>query len=168
VAADLRNCIDREHKRITSSTGELVWDYGKGLLTVNSLRSQGATGFLARAGLIKLGSVTIDSRNEYGAIHVISLDGEPITASRRILIQAFTEEKMDGFKSANGVIQDIGHTPITVRDIDTRVTIANGAGFKAVSLDEQGYPRGNPQVQMAEGSATVTLSRDGLYTILMR
>ena len=137
-----------------------MWDYGNGLLTVNSRNSQGVTGFLAKAGPIKLGDVTIESHNEYGAVHVISLDGLPLASSKKILIQAFTEEKMYGFKSANGVIEDIGRPPISVRDIDASVTIANGATIKATSLDEQGYARGELQPQIADGAATITLPKD--------
>jgi hypothetical protein len=168
VAADLSRYIDRANKKITSSTGEIVWDYGHGLLTVDSPRSQGATGFLAQAGPIKLADITIESHNEYGTVHAISLDGEPLAGSKKILIQAFTEEKMYGFKSANGVIQDIGRSPITVRDIDANVTIANGANLKAVSLDEQGYARSELHPQITDGQATITLPPDGLYTILTR
>ena len=168
VAADLDKYIDRDAKKITSSTGEIVWDYGQGLLTVNSPRSQGVAGFLAKAGPVKLADVTIDSQNEYGAVHVISLDGEPLATSKKILIQAFTEEKMYGFKSTNGVIQDIGRLPITVRNIDVKVTVANSAGLKAVSLDEQGYLRSELPLQVIDGSAILTLPKDGLYSILTR
>lgn len=168
VAIDLSRYIDRANKKITSSTGQIVWDYGRGVLSVNSPRSQAAVGFLAAAGPIQLGDVTIDSRNQYGAIHVISLDGQPLAGSRRILIQAFTEEKMYGFRSANGLIGDIGRAPITVRDIDATLTIANGAGFKAASLDEQGYARALLQTQITGSSATIILPKDSLYTILVR
>ncbi len=168
VAADLSKYIDRDKKIIASSSGEIVWDYSRGLLTVNSPRSQAAVGFLAKAGPIKLGDVTIESRNDYGTIHVISLDGQPLASSRKILVQAFTEEKMYGFKSANGVIQDIGRAPITVRDIDATVTLANAANLKAAILDEQGYPRGDLQPRITGGNAAITLPKDSLYTILTR
>ncbi len=168
LAVNLNRYIDRENRKITSSTGQIVWDYGRGLVTVNSPRSQAAVGFLGGAGAIKLGAVTIDSHNEYGAVHVISLDGEPLAISRRILIQAFTEEKMQGFKAVNGVIEDIGRAPITVRDIEARVTIANGANFKATALDEQGYARASIPTQTAGSDAIVTLPKDTLYTILLR
>jgi hypothetical protein len=168
VAVDLSKYIDRDAKKITSSTGEIVWDYGRGLLTVNSPKSQAAAGFLAQAGPIKLGDVTIGSGNEYGTVHVISLDGQPLARAKKILVQAFTEEKMTGFKSAGGVIQDIGRAPVLVRDIDTTVTFSNGAGLKAIALDEQGYARGDVPVQTSGADATVTLPKDGMYTILQR
>jgi hypothetical protein len=168
VASDLSKYIDREKKRITSSTGEIVWDYGQGLLTVNSPKSQAVTGFLSKAGPIKLGDVTIESGNEYGTVHVISLDSQPLSTSKKILVQAFTEEKMYGFKSNNGVIEDIGRPPITVRNIDVKITFAKGTNIKAIGLDEQGYARENIQPIMSSTSATINLPKDGLYTIVTR
>ena len=168
IAVDLNKYIDRDKKIITSSTGEITWNYGTGFLTVNSPRSQAATGFLAKAGPIKLGDVTIDCHNEYATIHVISFDGEPLATSKKILIQVFTEEKMYGFKAANGKIEDIGRAPITVRDIDATVTIAKGAGIKATSLDEQGYSRAELRTQVDGDNAVITLPKDSLYTILTR
>ena len=168
IATDLSKYIDREKKIITSSTGEIVWNYGTGLLTVNAPKSHAAVGFLAQAGPIKLGDVTIESNNEYGSIHVISLDGAPLATSRKILIQAFTEEKMDGFKSANGVIQDIGHPPIIVRDIDAKITFANSTNLKAAVLDQQGYFRGDLPIQPSGNDSTIVLPKDSLYTIITR
>jgi hypothetical protein len=75
---------------------------------------------------------------------------------------------MYGFKSANGVIQDIGRAPITVRDIDATVILAGGASCKATVLDEQGYARGALQPKIADGNATIILPKDSLYTILTR
>ncbi len=168
VATDLSKYIDRDKQTITSSTGEIVWNYGLGLLTVNSPKSQAASGFLAKAGPIKLGDITIDSHNEYATIHAISLDGLPLATSRKILIQAFTEEKMYGFKSTNGVIDDIGRGPITVRDIDATITLAKSVSMKAVSLDEQGYLRAELQPQVTGDTVVITLPKDSLYTILTR
>ncbi len=169
ISADLTKYIDREKKVITSTTGEVTWDYGNGLVTVNSPKSQAAIGFLAKPGPIKLGDVTIQSKNEYGTIHVISLDNQPLATSRKMLVQAFTEEKMYGFKSANGVIEDIGRPPITVRNIDASVTIQNAANLRVTVLDEQGYPReGGDFLQQNGTSATVILPKDSLYTVLTR
>jgi hypothetical protein len=163
VATDLAPFIDRTTKRIASATGELVWDYGIGLLTVNSPRSAAVTGFLAKAGTIRLGAVTITSDNEYATIQVISLDGEPLAKSRRMLIQSFTEEKMYGFRASNGRIEDVGRAPINVRDVAGRVAFADG-GISATACDEHGYARGPAQVE----GATVTLPRNALYVVVTR
>ena len=168
IATSLDKYIDRDKKIITSSTGEITWDYANGLLTVNAPTSQAAAGFLAKSGPIKLNDVTIESNNEYGTIHLISLDGQPLATSRKILVQAFTEEKMYGFSATNGFIKDIGRPPITVRNIDAKITLPNAANLKATALDEQGYPRESLTPQLNGTAATLPLPKDTLYTILTR
>jgi len=168
VAIGLDKFIDRNKKIITSSTGEITWDYANGLLTINAPTSQAAAGFLGKAGPIKLNEVTIESNNEYGTIHLISLDGVPLATSKKILVQAFTEEKMEGFSAANGLIKDIGHPPILVRNIDAKITLPNAAKLKATALDEQGYPREPLTPQLNGDAATLTLPKDTLYTIIAR
>ena len=164
LAQDLSTFINRSTKTVTSVTGQLKWNWGDGVVTVNSPKSQAVLGFLSKAGAVKLGDVTISSQNEYGTIQVISLDGLPLATSKKILIQSFSEEKMAGFKADNGVIEDVGHAPINVRDIAATVTFANAAGLKATALDEQGYPRA--AVPVAAGA--ITLPKAGMYLIVTR
>ena len=164
-AMELSKFIDRSTKKITSITGELTWKYGEGLLTVNTPKSQAITGFLSKAGTVQLGDLTITSGMEYGTVHVISLDDQPLATSKKILVQAFSEEKMYGFRSEDGVIMDSGRVPINVRDLQGTVTFVKGAGLKAVTLDENGYPKG--KAKAVKGGA-VTLVRDGMYTVVTR
>jgi hypothetical protein len=75
---------------------------------------------------------------------------------------------MYGFKSANGLIQDIGRAPITVRDIDATVTLAATPALTATALDEQGYAAARLQPRLTAGKAIITLPRNSLYTIITR
>ena len=163
-SADLSKFIDHANKVVTSATGELRWDWGNGLVTVNSPRSQAVSGYLAKAGPVRLKDVTLSCRNDYGTIHVISLDGLPLTSSRKILVQAFTEQKLYGWQTANGRILDVGQAPINVKDVSATVTFANPAGLKAVVLDGNGVKRGD----LAMAGGVLTLPKDALYTILTR
>jgi hypothetical protein len=163
VSTDLSKYIDHENKKITSITGEETLDYGNALLTVNSPRSQMVTGFLSKAGPIKLGDVTITSNNEFGTIHVISLDDQPLSTSKKILVQAFTEEKLTGEDYSNGRINALGHDPILIRNIDATVTF-NAPISGGTVLDEQGYARGPADVK----DGLVMLPKDSLYTIITR
>lgn len=164
VAIDLVRHIDRKAKTVVSVTGQLRWDWGKGIVTVASPASQAVTGFLAKAGRVQLGDVTIESRNEYGTVHVISLDGAPLATAKRILVQAFSEERMSGWRATAGRIEDVGHAPILVREIDATVTFAKGAGLTATVLDGHGYPAGAAAI---EGGRLV-LPKDQLYTLVTR
>jgi hypothetical protein len=70
---------------LRSDTGEVVRDFVRGLLTVDTPRSQIAVGQLT-GGAIALADITVDSGLTAGAVAVQSLDGQPISASGKIMI----------------------------------------------------------------------------------
>ncbi|NQT19617.1 MAG: hypothetical protein HQ592_07925, partial [Planctomycetes bacterium] len=142
LLTDLTKYIDRDKKLIRSTTGQLTWDYGTGSVTVDTPRSQGAAGFLRKAGRVELTDVTIESENEFAGVLVISLDGKPLAASSNILVQAATEEKCYGWKVDNGKIIDLGGYPLNVRNVDVTVTFKRGSHLRTVhTLDAHGYLR---------------------------
>ena len=164
---DLTKYVDREKKLIRSITGELTWDYGAGTVTIDTPRSQGAAGFLRKAGRVDLSDVTIESGNEFGSVLVISLDGEPLASSRSILVQAVTEEKCYGWKVDNGKITDLGGCPLNVRNIDVTVTFKRGSRLKtAHTLDGHGYLRKTSKTKKTGAGVTVKLAADALYTVV--
>ena len=164
VAMDLSTYIDRNAKTVRSVTGQLNWNWGTGVVTVNAPKSQAVTGFLSKAGAVKLGDVSITSTNEYGTVHVISLDGLPLAWSRQILIQSFTEEKLTGWQANNGTIIDVGHAPIQVKEVAATVNFANFSGLKAFALDGHGYPQGD----VAITAGALVLPKNALYVLVTR
>lgn len=167
---DLERYLDSRNGTITSMTGELVWNYKRGVVRIDSPRAQGATGFLAAAGVIELGDVTIRSRNEYGSILVVSLDGQPLARSAKMLIQVATEDLPFGFKTAPqgeyGRITDLGGYPLNVKRIQAAVRV-KGRTREAVVLDGNGYLTGRKAVSRQGGSGLeVTLPEDAIYTLL--
>lgn len=170
---DLSGFIDRRQKIIRSLTGELTWDYGTGIVRINTPRSQAAAGFLARAGKIDLADVVIESSNEFGSILVISLDGAPLPTSKRILIQAMTEERPYGFKADGGRITDLGSGPFGIRRIEARVSLKlRGADKPTVTaLDECLCPTAKHVAIQQDGGnvpLVVQLSPDAMYHIIQR
>lgn len=75
-------------KRFDSDTGELSLDYDRGLFTIRTARTKAAVGFLAEAGPIDLGEMRVESKTEFSAISVTSVDGKKIGESRRLLLTA--------------------------------------------------------------------------------
>jgi hypothetical protein len=141
---DLSKFIDRPAKRLRSTTGELDWDYGLGLVKVNAPAAQGATGFLAKAGSIDLGDVTIAAAMDYGTVLVVALDDQPLATSRRMLLQVMSEETNYGW-SAPGeglrAIKDVGGPPLVVRKFGGTVSFKrpDAATLKVTALDFNGY-----------------------------
>lgn len=175
---DVSRLIDRERRRLVSLTGELRWDWGQGVVTVDTPRAAGACGFLGRHGPIELGAVTIDGRNEFGTVWVIALDERPLAESQRLLIQATTEEQPLGFRTDGDRITALGGAPFGLRRIDATVTwnLRGPGAVAAVALDENGYRTDKPVdltggAPLGEGGrqpVVVRLAPDAVYHVLSR
>jgi hypothetical protein len=143
--ADVSKLIDRAGQRVTSSTGELALDYGKGLLTINSPAAQGLSGNLHDAGAAELPDVSITSDSSLGHIIAVALDGKPLASSGRILLQVMSEEKASGFEAqdAGGGIRKIVHIGVDPWLIKTLTGVvkfkrADAAKLKVTALDPNG------------------------------
>jgi hypothetical protein len=178
--ADLSKFLDPQRRVAQSNTGQIRLDYGRGLCGINAPRAQGATGFLDKAGLIKLNDVTIRSANDYATVLLVSLDGEPIARSKRVLVQVGTRarpmgwvEKAAEFKSGDGQstyqgkqVTDTGRMPWLVAEARISLAVKNPTLTKATRLDLNGYPQGVVPAEAKDGGLTLTLPRDALYVVL--
>jgi hypothetical protein len=168
---DLARYIDADKNLVRSMTGELAWDFGKGVVTVDTPRAQGATGFLKEAGRIELSDVVIEAGNGYGTVLVVSLDGQPLRTSARILVQTATWDQPYGFETQKQGeyerITKLGSYPLNVEQIEMRVAIRGAAGKTAHVLDENGYPtqRRAPTNAWSDGLA-IQLPNDAIYTLV--
>ena len=170
--SDISGYVDREAKQVGSATGELKWDYGTGCVVVDAPAAQGATGFLKAKGTIELADVTISIDNEFATVLLISLDGEPVKQSKRMLLQVMTEEKNYGWttvaeKDEKQVewkkIESLGSAPVVVKDFAGSVTLKrqDAGTLKITALDFNGYP----EKQLASG-ATIRLEPRMMYYLL--
>jgi hypothetical protein len=172
--------IDRDRKLIHGVTGQVLWDYGTGICTVDAPRAQGATGFLSRRPAIRLGDVTIESSSEYMTVLVVPLDGQPLKQSRRILVQVGTLARPTGwteqettFKGDDGKqtyqgkrVIDTGKMPWAIADASVKLTVANPLLRKATRLDANGMPDGEVRVTNDATSVHCAFPKDALYMVL--
>ena len=147
---DLKPFIDHAGQTVSSSTGELKLDYGKGVLVINASRAQGVSGLLKRFGAVETKDLRIASDLELGHIVAVVLDDQPLATSGRILLQVMSEEKTSNFQtepvSATGKrIVNIGTDPWMVKDLTGTVSFkrADAAQLKVTALDFNGYPDGD-------------------------
>lgn len=178
--ADLSRSIDAKNRVVTSNTGQLRFDYGRGLCQLNAPKAQGAAGFLAKAETIKLQDVTIRSANEYGSIIVTALDDQPIAASGKLLVQVGTRARpvgwaehdqefqdKEGKKKYQGKqIDDTGKMPWAIQANRTTLAIRNAGLKSAVRLDANGNPAGAVPIQAQPGAVTLTVPIDALYVVI--
>lgn len=176
---DFSSCLQPTQQRILSNTGQLALDYGKGICTMNAPCAQGVTGFLKSAGgRFALSDVTIDSANEYASISVVSLDGQPLKNSRRILVQVGTTARLTGWEerevefpfaktTVRGMqIVNTGRPPWRIANTQVSVTLKNRAITRAVRLDVGGYPAEEVPLQSKGDARTVELPPETMYLVL--
>jgi len=166
---DITGYIDRQKKVVKSATGELAWDWARGVATLSAPCAQGACGFLKAAGELALGDVSVRSGNEYGALLVVSLDGEPIARSKKMLLQVMTEDRNYGWKTTGEgtkTISDLGSPPIVVRDVAGSVSLRrpDASTLKVWALDENGYKR----QELPGGASRIELQRDCVYYAIQK
>jgi hypothetical protein len=161
--------VRMDRQVVIASTKELLWDYGRGVVTVNTARSQGVAGFIGGMQ-IRLGDVTVASGNEYGSVMVVSMDDKPVRESGRLLVQAVTEERLHGFKVEQGKIVDLGKWPFVLRRIDGAVTLRRSgleAGrVKVVALDGNGRAMGEVAAQVTGEGVSFQLRGDAMHHVV--
>ena len=141
---DLSAFIDRNARIVRSVTGELRWDWGRGVMTVDAPAAAGATGLLGQAGELALTAVHISSGNLYGAVLVVAMDGNPLASSAKILVQVMTEDANSGWSAPGSgprEIVDVGGPPLVVREIAGRIRFKrpDAASLRVTPLDPNGY-----------------------------
>jgi hypothetical protein len=179
VVMDLSSFFDPAAGIIRSASHELVWDYRREICTMDAPQAQGVTGFLKRAGgRFPLSAVTITSENDYATVNIVSLDGEPIATSKKVLVQVVTENRLTGFetkdakflvgKGANAYEVDgeeivrIGKPPFRITNSLVNLEVKNDGLKEAVVLDINGYPVKTIPIERGK----IELPKDAIYVVL--
>ena len=166
--AGLARNIDESSKTITSATGELTWDHGRGLIALHAPAAKAAAGFLGEAGPIDLGDgVALDSPMEYGCVAVVALDDRPVGQSGLVLVQVMSEAQNLGYQTepaGEGLkrIASLGGPPMIVREFAG--TLSLPSPMTATPLDANLRPAGEA---IAAGDR-LELRPDVMYYLLRR
>jgi len=178
VAENLNEFLDFSNKIVKSSTGELVWNYEKGICTLNAPAAQGVTGFFTEGGeTVSLKDITLEIKNDYAAISVVSMDEQPLNSSEEVLIQVNTiyettnyretpttfelgDQMVDGFE-----VLQTGQLPWKAANTVIILTIANSNIKSAHLLDVNGYEIGQIPVEEAANGLKIYLPKNAMYVI---
>src|SRR5262249_18265054 len=179
TVVDLSPYIDRKKKVVRSITGEVRLDYGTGLCTGDTPKAQGASGFLGKAGQIDLRDVRIRSGNDYGRVTIVTLDDQPLRASKKILVQTGTSARLTGWKTkptrfqgdAKQMFQGYeivatGKPPWQIVDTDVTLVVNNANIKTATLLDTSGYRVKKINGERSRGKFIIKVSPNALYVVL--
>ena len=178
---ELKEFLQPKQTQVQANTGEITWDYGRGLNWVDASKAQGVTGFLATAEPIELSDVRIESDNHYATVLVVSLDGQAISQSEELLIQVGTQARPTNWQERPTTWQDkqgksyegfevvnFGQAPWRLVNNATTITVNNPQLNTATLLDMNGMPKKRLAITQGKQSLTVTLPPAGKYILLSR
>ena len=169
---DLAKYWDEGSLTAKSITGELEWNARKGLVTINTPRTQAVIGFLSERKH-QMESVALETSAKFGAVYVTALDGDkPIRSAARILVTVVGPARNTGMeyettqeisKKHNAPLWHLkafGTGPILMDAVEGKLRIRNNsaAALTAWALDINGKRMREVPLVRAKDSATLTLS----------
>ena len=172
---DLAPYLDEKNKRVKSITGEIEIDYGRGVYRVNAPKAQGVAGFLKAAGRVELADLSVTCANAYGAVVVVPLDDQPISQSKKLLVQIGTVCRPTGWQARPAKfladtqmidgwrIIDEGKPPWRVENAAVTITVRNPHLRAATLLDVNGMPLEKLQVGLDGERITVSAPPAAMY-----
>jgi hypothetical protein len=166
---DLNPFWDKQDKIIHHSNGQIDWDYGLGVYTVNAPGANAVIGFLKETSPVTLSAMKLDTDIPFGAVCLVSLDEKPIPESHQALLQIMTEQKEYNEKhsepDAEGWINllQTGSSPYLVRDIKGTIELLwdGSENCRVVPLDPDFSVRGESRT-----GKFIELERTTMYYLI--
>lgn len=159
-ALDAQHPGDLDRGEVVSQTGELQLDAPGRMLALRSPLTQ-ALAFERIDRPVELGDVTIQSADGRGLVALSSLDGMPLSKSKRQLLIMASDAQNSGmrFRDADQrVIEDFGHLPVRIRRMEVGLAFKGAGNVTITPVGLDGRVR--PSVQTARGGEAIRLSND--------
>jgi hypothetical protein len=136
---------------IVSDTRELTWHLSpdkKGLVTVETDRSQALIGYVNEHKK-SLRNLAAEVNNKFCSIVLASLDAQPISRSRRMLLTAGVRVVNDGmtWNENRSALTNWGGSPTLIEPVSGKLNLRNlekAAEVRVAALDGAGRPIGKP------------------------
>jgi len=126
----------------------------------------------------KTDDVEFDSDNDYGSVVVVSMDGQPIRQSGKLLVQVATQCRPTGWQEkpvtihveegtfAGFEVVNYGRAPWPVTRAHFALTISNPGLAKATVLDANGNAAGEGKLTKRGDEVELRFPEDASYVIL--
>lgn len=156
VRTDLSRYHDRERQRITSTTGQLVWDYRQRFVEVRSPKTQAIIGFTGDERF-DLPGVEVSCRTPFVSLIFTPLDNVDLVDSRHVLITAMARDKQTGteYNADFSQLLKIGGPPLLMEPVQAEIRLKGSRPTSVRPCDLYGVPR----------SEQLQIGTDGAFTI---
>ena len=133
--------------------GHLYWR--NKAMYIDTPRTQGVVGTLSGGAAVRLADVRMELKTTFCSVTVASLDGQPISSSRRLLITAVarSENTATAYNPARTRLTDPGRSPILIEPVRGRIILRNPRRqWTLTPLDAHACRR--PAARTVRGSGT--------------
>jgi hypothetical protein len=158
--SDLSDCWDPQAHVIRSNTGQLTWDYGRRVVTVHTVKTQGVIGFVANQTYDLPGVTVRMGPTPFVSLLFTPLDNRPLIESGHILITAMAQDKQHGtvYSDDGTELIETGGPPLFLEPVQAALTF-KGSELSSVNVVDV---YGVPTAQQVERTGN-TFSIDGRY-----
>ena len=157
---------DQTNKIITSTTGQLVWNYNSKVVQVKSTRSQGLIGWAGGKGPYSLPGVqvSVDAATPFCSLLFTPLDDEPLVDSQHILITAVAQDKQAGtsYNGSGTTLNSVGGPPLYLQPVQATITLGGNAIESVKSVDIYGVPT-STELPLAGNTFTINGNYTSIY-----
>lgn len=136
---------------IVSETGELSWmaEGNRGAVKVNSPRTQALIGFSQTTGNLETNNLKVKLLNDFAAVVLTSLDGNPIVSSGHLLLTLSARSILSGarWNQERTSLTEWGEIPYEIDQVTGKVSLTHLKSREQVTvypLDGTGNLSGNP------------------------
>jgi len=157
---DVANYWDKAAKVIRSMTGQLSWDYGRGLVTLNGPKTHAIIGRTAGRP-VSLPGVSATVTTPFVSLIFTPLDNADLAHSKHVLITALARDRQMGtvYNNDGTRLTELGHMPLMLEPVQATIRLKGPAPAEVNVLDAYGVPTGQRVPVAADGSFHI----DGRY-----
>jgi hypothetical protein len=166
--------------RAIANTGQIVLDSSLGYCSIDAPHVQGVAAHFVNAPEHRLSNVRIRSKNAFGAAIVVSLDGKPLSTSRRLLAQFATQSRPTGWRQTpvqlgsqsdasapqRFRVDDVGSAPWRVVSAQTLIDVANPGLTRATVLDMNGRAIDDLGITRSPSGISFAFPTNAMYVLL--
>jgi hypothetical protein len=159
-----------------SDTGELAWyhsEKAKAFVTVETDRSQALIGFMRECDC-QLKNLSASVENEFCSIILTSLDDQPISGSKHLLLTATARSANSGmvWNEKRTTLSDWGSAPTVIEPVRGRIVLRNlkpSQRIELIPLDGRGKPLGgSSRVRAVKEDLTLSVGEQATTWYLIR
>lgn len=160
---------DTKNRIVKSNTGELLWDYGREVITVASPKTQAIVG---RAGgqTFQLPAVNAAVKTPFVSLIFTPLDDAPLASSKRILITALAQDKQSGarYRPDGTFLESVGTAPLLLEPVQAELKFAGAKPEKVTPCDHYGVPMSKQVPIGNDGAITINGAFQAYYYLVER